>query len=188
MSAILRWPRRSEAILHRMVDVLPARLRPLARDLSSSLLSGMIALRDPKTLLAVAGCSPVAWFMEAMVFLLVGRSFGLHLNLGWFIMAMAAGNLALTVPSSQGGIGPFEYFAKQVLVFAGAAGGTAAAYTLAVHAMVIVPVTVLGLVFLSVFNVSLTRAIRGSATDAPTDNDDDGSASGRLEASLPLHP
>src|SRR5204863_172005 len=113
--------------------------------------------------------------------LMVGRSFDLRLNVGWFIMAMAAGNLALTVPSSQGGIGPFEFFAKQVVVFAGVAEGTAAAFTLAVHAMVIVPVTVLGLVYLSLFNVSLSRAISASK-GASLGNDDD--ESHRLDAGL----
>ncbi|MHB8577126.1 MAG: lysylphosphatidylglycerol synthase transmembrane domain-containing protein [Dehalococcoidia bacterium] len=161
--ALLKWPGRSEAFLHRLIDQLPFRVRPLLRDLITSLLGGMVALRDPKALLAVAICSPLSWFMEAGVFLLVGRSFGIQLNIGWFMMAMAAGNLALTVPSSQGGIGPFEFFAKQVLVYAKIGEGIAAAYVLAVHAMVIIPVTLLGLIFLSVFNVSLTRAMHGSA-------------------------
>lgn len=161
--AILRWPERSELLLHRLVALLPGRLHPVARGLVSSLLSGMVALRDPGALGVVLVSSPLAWFMEACTFWLVGRGFSLDLNIGWYMMAMAAGNLALTAPSSQGGIGPFEYFAQQVLVFAGIPNGKAAAYALVAHAVVIVPVTVLGLIFLSVINVSLTGVKRGAA-------------------------
>jgi len=166
LGAILRWPGRSEATLHRLTAVLPQRLRPLARALVTSLLQGMVALRHRETVIAALFTSPIAWAMEATVFMLVGRSFGLRLNFGWFVMALAAGNLALTVPSSQGGIGPFEFFAKTVLVFAGAAQGAAAAFSLAVHALVIVPVTVLGLIFLSTYNVSLSRALKGAGAVA----------------------
>jgi len=162
--AILRWPRRSETVLHRLVDLLPVRLRPLGRNLCTSLLDGMVALRHVDTLVAVLICSPLAWVMEAVVFLLVGRSFGINLNIGWFIMALSAGNLALAAPSSQGGIGPFEFFAKQVLVFAGVGANAAAAYSLAVHALVILPITVLGLIFLSIIHVSLSRAVSGASS------------------------
>jgi hypothetical protein len=93
--------------------------------------------------------------MEAGVFWLVGQSFGLHLNFGWFMMAMSAGNLALAAPSTQGGIGPFEFFARTVIVFAGASEAVAVAYALVVHAMIIVPVTLLGLIFLPAYHLKL---------------------------------
>lgn len=153
---ILRWPRRAEALAHWCVELLPRPLRPLGRDLSSSLLSGMVALRDPVALGVAIVSSPLAWGMESGVFWMVGRSFGLHLNLGWFMMAMAAGNLALTAPSTQGGIGPFEFFARQVIVFAGVSEGVATAYSLVAHAMIIVPVTVLGLIFLPAYHLKLS--------------------------------
>lgn len=166
-AAILAFPARCERLIHRLTDLLPARARPLARELASSLLDGMVTLRHPGTAVVAIVSSPIAWGMEACTFWCVGQAFGLHLNFGWYLMTMAAGNLALTVPSSQGGIGPFEYFAKQVLVFAGVGGSTAAAYTIAVHAMVILPVTLLGLVFLSTFHVSLSRAMSAKRDDEP---------------------
>lgn len=167
-AAILAFPERCWLLIQRLTDYLPGRAQPLARDLASSLLDGMITLRHPGTALVAIVCSPLAWAMEGCTFWCVGQAFGIHLHLGWFLMTMAAGNLALTVPSSQGGIGPFEYFAKQVLLFAGVGGGTAAAYTIAVHALVIVPVVVLGLIFLSLFGVSLSRAIKAES-DEPGD-------------------
>ena len=163
--AILAFPERCWLLIQHLTDYLPGKVRPLARDLASSLLDGMVTLRRPGTALTVIVCSPIAWAMEGATFWCVGQAFGIHLHLGWFIMTMAAGNLALTVPSSQGGIGPFEYFAKQVLLFAGVGAGAAAAFTIAVHAMVILPVVALGLVFLSLFGVSLSRAIATERRD-----------------------
>ena len=174
--AILAFPERCWLLIQRLTEYLPRRVQPLARDLASSLLDGMITLRHPGTAIIAVVCSPLAWAMEGCTFWCVGQAFGIQLHLGWFLMTMAAGNLALTVPSSQGGIGPFEYFAKQVLLFAGVGGGTAAAFTIAVHAMVIVPVVVLGLIFLSLFGVSLSRAISTERDLGDDDTPKDGGA------------
>jgi uncharacterized protein (TIRG00374 family) len=178
---ILRWPERSEALAHRLIEVLPGKIRPLARELSTSLLSGMIALRNPTALAVVLISSPLAWLLEAGTFWLVGLSFHLSINPGWFMMAMAAGNLALTAPSTQGGIGPFEFFAKQVLIVAGVSDSVAVAYSLAAHAMIIVPVTALGLIYLSTFHMSLSRANAQAGAE-----DRDGSEIGPGAAGSPL--
>ncbi|HLZ71171.1 MAG TPA: lysylphosphatidylglycerol synthase transmembrane domain-containing protein [Dehalococcoidia bacterium] len=170
---ILRWPQRAEALAHRVVALLPHPLQPLGRELSTSLLSGMVALRNPAALIVTVVTSPLAWGMESGVFWMVGQSFGLHLNLGWFMMAMAAGNLALTAPSTQGGIGPFEFFARQVIVIAGAGEGVATAYALVAHAMIIVPVTVLGLLFLPIYHLRLGEA---PAQTAATEDVEEGDA------------
>jgi uncharacterized protein (TIRG00374 family) len=165
-AAIIVRPAQSRRLLYRLLHLLPDRFAALGRQLVDSLFDGMMALRHPETLAAVLICSPLAWGMEAVVFQMIGRAFGIQLNLGWFMMALAAGNLALTAPSSQGGIGPFEFFAKQVLVFAGVTDSVAAAYTLAVHAVIIVPITLLGLVFLTTIHISLGTAVKEGAAEA----------------------
>jgi len=162
LAALLAFPEQCWLLIQRAIEFLPRRARPFVRELSSSLLDGMVTLRHPGAAAVAVLCSPLAWTMEAATFWCVGRAFAIHLHLGWFMMTMAAGNLALTVPSSQGGIGPFEYFAKQVLLFAGIGASAAAVFTIAVHAMVILPVIVLGLFYLSLFHLSLGRTLRGT--------------------------
>ncbi|MFQ5861043.1 MAG: hypothetical protein ACE5IG_05790, partial [Dehalococcoidia bacterium] len=80
------------------------------------------------------------------------------------LVVTGTANLALTLPSSQGGVGPFEFFAKTTLVVLGLGGGVASAYALALHVVLIVPITVLGLAYLWWANLSLVQlARRGEA-------------------------
>ena len=71
------------------------------------------------------------------------------------MMAVAAGNLALTAPSSPGGTGLFEFVVMQVIVLAGVDEPVAAAYALAAHFTVLIPATLLGLYCLWTMHQSL---------------------------------
>jgi hypothetical protein len=68
--------------------------------------------------------------------------------------------LAISVPSTSGGIGPFEALAKETLVFVGVGASAAAAYAVALHALLLLPVVAAGLAFLWVINLSLGEALR----------------------------
>lgn len=162
----LAAPDTTERIVDLCVRVLPGRLRERARGLAWSFVEGLRALRHPDAFAWVAGTSVLAWLLEAVVFWLVGLAFGLEVAFGYYVMAVGAANLAITAPSSQGGIGPFEYFTKLVLVSAGISESVGAAYGFAVHAVVILPATVLGLYYLWAMNLSLGN-LRRSATEPP---------------------
>jgi uncharacterized protein (TIRG00374 family) len=148
-------PDATERLVARAARLLPHRVRARAYDLAWSFVEGLRSLRHPDAFAWVVSTSLLAWLMEAAVYGLVGRAFGIEAGFGFFVMAVGAGNLAITAPSSQGGIGPFEFFVKQVMLGAGAAESTAAAYAFAVHGVVIVPATVLGLYYLWAMHLSL---------------------------------
>lgn len=155
----------------RLVDifsrVLPGRFRARARALAWSFVEGLRSLRHPDAFAWVAATSVTAWLLEAVVYMLVGRAFGWQIGFGFYIMAVGAGNLAITAPSSQGGIGPFEFLVKAVMVLAGAPEAQAAAYSFAVHAVILVPASLLGLYYLWSMNLSLGRLQRGAAAEEP---------------------
>jgi len=77
-----------------------------------------------------------------------------------YFMATAAANLAISLPSSSGGIGPFEFFAARSLELFGVAAEPASAFSIALHAALLVPITLLGLGFLWWHNLSLAEALR----------------------------
>lgn len=158
--AVIVSPRRSEALSQRLIGVLPQRFREKGQGFVSAFISGLGALRHPGPLAVVSTSSLLGWTLEGTVFLAVARSMGLHPGLGYSIMAMSAANLAITAPSTAGGIGPYEFFAAQAMILTGVTGSAAAAFALAVHAVIIIPVTILSLIFLSQFHLSLTQAVR----------------------------
>ena len=94
------------------------------------------------------------------MYFMVGVSFSLGEAFPIYLMVAAAANLAISVPSTSGGIGPFEALAKETLVFVGVGASAAAAYAVALHALLLLPVVAVGLVFLWAINLSLGEALR----------------------------
>jgi len=144
----LAAPDATEQLIGRLCRLAPGRVRDRLYDLAISFVEGLRAVRHPDAFAWVTVTSVGAWMLEAVVYMLVGRAFGIHAGFGYFVMAVGAGNLAITAPSTSGGIGPFEFFVKTVLVGATVAEADAAAYSLAVHAVILVPATLLGLYYL----------------------------------------
>ena len=134
---------RGTALLVRLLRLVPAIGERLAT-LAQGMLGGLAVLRDPRLGLLLLVATVATWGLEAATYWLVGEGFGLGLAPGIYLGLCGAANLAIAAPSTSGGIGPFEYFARLVAVSFGAATAAATAYALVVHALVLVPVVLLG--------------------------------------------
>jgi uncharacterized membrane protein YbhN (UPF0104 family) len=154
---------RAERWLGRLLRFLPARAQEKGSQWAGSFIAGLGALQSPSRIAAVLVTSVVAWALEATMYFMVGVSFDLGEAFPIFMMVAAAANLAITLPSTSGGIGPFEFFAKETLDFVGVSRGTAGAYAVALHALLLLPVVAAGLVFLWVINLSLAETLRRPA-------------------------
>ena len=108
----------------------------------------------------------VAWVLEFSMYWLVASAF--HLNEGFLTIAFvgASANLALSIPSAQGGVGPFQLVAKEALLKFGIASADAAAFALTLHVLIVVPVTLAGVVvFFKLLHGNrrmLTQAVTGA--------------------------
>ena len=74
----------------------------------------------------------------------LAHGFGLDLGLGGWLLLEGIGNLALAVPASAAGIGSFDYLTLLGARSLGVSAGAAGAYVLTVHALVVLPATLLG--------------------------------------------
>jgi len=81
--------------------------------------------------------------------------------IGVILLVTAVSNLATSVPSAGGGIGTFEVAAVATLTLLGAESHVAGAYAIVLHTALLVPVTVLGLVYLWSDKISLMQLTRG---------------------------
>lgn len=166
------------AIAHRpelpaRAAALPLPFLTLARretiaGLGQSFVEGFEVLRRP-TLFGLAGlASAAAWSLELAMYWLIGRAFDLPASLLTIAFAGSAANVAMSLPSAQGGVGPFQYFATQALVKFEVAAAPAGAYALALHVLLVVPVSLAGLAVL--WRAALPWAARrrvAPALDAP---------------------
>lgn len=123
---------------------LPRRVRGPVTAAATGGLGGLSVFRSGRLLASAFASSAALWGCDVVMYGAVARGFGLDLGLGGWLLLEGIGNLALAVPATAAGIGSFDYLtllgARSIGVSAGAAG----AYVLTVHALVVIPATLLG--------------------------------------------
>jgi hypothetical protein len=157
-----QWRDRADGLI---MTVAPASLRPSLEGLAHSFFEGLHSLRSPVDLAAAWVMSTVSWLLEATMYYIIGLAFNLDAGFENYLLITAAANLAISVLASQGGIGPFELVAKQTMIAAGVVEGGATAYAIGLHALVLLPVIVIGLYFLGTMGLSLGEMFRRSTVD-----------------------
>ena len=159
--------------IERLANLLPKPLRPKARELISLFVEGLSVLRAPRRHLGLFLLSLPVWLLEGSMYLVVALSFDLPnyfepaaMVIPVVILVTAVSNLATSIPSSPGSLGTFEAPAVAALALVGLGGGVsggegvAGAYAVVVHLTALLPVTLLGLLYLPFGNISLSRLIR----------------------------
>lgn len=157
-------PRRADAV-ERWAGKVWGRL-PVLRDRGlgwlRSVIDGMGAQANRRQVTGALWTSLAAWGLEAAMYWMVGEAFGLGLPFAVYLLVAAAANLLITVPTTSGGVGPFEWATKAVLLIWLPALGSAEhpeeaaiAYAATLHGLVLVPIAIVGLGFLWLFQTGL---------------------------------
>jgi hypothetical protein len=92
--------------------------------------------------------SLVIWLLETVNYWFVMRAFGFQVPFYVLMLMNGVVNLATTIPSSPGYVGTFDAPGIKVLESFGVSGALAAGYTLALHAELWLPITLLGMFFM----------------------------------------
>ncbi|MDA1241162.1 MAG: lysylphosphatidylglycerol synthase transmembrane domain-containing protein [Chloroflexi bacterium] len=139
----------------------PGRLRDRAAGWAERFRAGLAPMSTPGAWVVVTGLTTLSWSLEALSAWAVGQAFGLGLPVGIYFGVCGAANLSMAAPSTSGGIGPYEYFAREVVVRFGVPVAAGTAYAIVLHLSVLLPVAVAGLVLLWVQGLGLrTLAVR----------------------------
>ena len=165
--AIARRPADAERIIGRALSRLPGQSEREWGWLSP-LISGMSAQANRRQVMGALVASLIAWALEALMYWMVGQAFNLGLPFPVYLLVAAAANLLITAPSTAGGVGPFEWATKATLMIwlptlgtigTQGAEATAVAFAAVLHALVLIPISLTGLVFLWLFQVALRRGM-----------------------------
>lgn len=154
---------RARQLLATLLTRLPGEIGLRAEALVESFLTGLAAIRNRNTLLLAGGLSLASWLTEALMYYGVGEAFDLNVDFSVYILITAGANLALSVLASPGGVGPFEVTTREVLVFFQVSSASASAYALALHALLLGPVIIVGFVLLWSSQLSLRRILSSPA-------------------------
>jgi len=141
-------------ILHRIARglieaLMPDQFRDPLLDLVEGVIAGLESLRSGRDVLIVFGVTVWVWILETMKYWLVSFAFDLQLPYFGIVLMGGVVNLLTALPSLPGYIGTFEGGGVQVLEIIGVPSGPAASYVLVLHGILLVPVTLLGLIFMA---------------------------------------
>ena len=160
------------------LNIVPAGPRPKVKELFRTFVVGLTVLRSPSKHLALFLYSLPVWLLEGSMYFMLFYSFGIdeHFNsvgvlLLVALLLTATSNLATSVPSAIGGIGPFEIVAQQTLMSLGVGASLAGAYSGFMHLVALwLPVNLAGLALLWKSNLSLremSAASRDNSFESP---------------------
>jgi uncharacterized protein (TIRG00374 family) len=156
------------------LNIVPAGPRPKAKELFRTFVAGLAVLSSPSKHLALFFYSLPVWLLEGSMYFMLAYSFGIdeHFDsVGVLLLVVllltATSNLATSVPSAIGGIGPFEIVAQQTLMALGVGASLAGAYSGFVHLVALwLPVNIAGLALLWKNNLSLREMSSASRADS----------------------
>lgn len=138
----------TEKFVHAMLRVFPVSVREKAVGFLDTFINGLGVLGSMKDVLIVFGLSLFAWTVEAYTYWLLGYAMNIQINFLLVCLIMAVANFAIMVPSTSGGVGPFEFFGVAIMLLFAYPKEQAAAYVFIVHAMILFPIIILGLIFM----------------------------------------
>jgi uncharacterized protein (TIRG00374 family) len=141
-------PERAEEIVWKLTKRLPAHWHTRVGRWTANFVEGLGAFRARKPLFRALWTSVAIWLADFGMYVIVGKGFGVDLGVGGYFLLEGVGNLALGVPATAAGLGSFDYLTLVSAQELGVETGIGTPYVLVVHAMVVIPVTLLGVVFL----------------------------------------
>ena len=147
--------------LLKLLFFLPDRINSIVSGVISRVQSGFGTIESNRIWIKVVLISALIWILESISYLCVGASIGIFLNITHFTIVTSASNLAIAVPSTSGGIGPFEFFAKESLTFVSDISVIdAAVYAVVLHFLLLAPVSLVGLFLAWIRGLSILKITR----------------------------
>lgn len=144
------FPQSTMRVVGWLLDRLtPVRVREPALSLAEKFLGGLASLRSPFDVGMVLVTSIVIWLLETGKYWFVMYAFKFQVSFFALMLMNGIVNLATTIPSAPGYIGTFDAPGIAVLEAFGVPSGTAAGYTLVLHAALWLPITLLGAYYMT---------------------------------------
>ena len=143
-----RSPERAEEAVWRATRRLPARWHARVGRWTANFVEGLGAFRSRRSLMRVLWTSAAIWLANFGMYVVIGEAYEIDLSAGGYFLLEGVGNLALGVPATAAGLGSFDYLTLVAAQELGVDKEAGTPYVLTVHALVVLPITILGAIFL----------------------------------------
>ena len=141
----------------RFMRYLPGEISKKSLEVISNLLNSLSFLKSNKNFLVISILSIMIWCIEGLVFWIGFFAFRTSANLimAYFILAFV--NLWMLLPSAPGGLGVFQGGAVLAFSLFGLAPEIALSYSIVVHLVMILPITLIGLFIINLYGISIRK-------------------------------
>ncbi len=142
-------PRMASRIAQAVITrVIPHHFQASLLTMVNRFVQGAGSLRRPADLLAIAASTVLAWLLETCKYWFVMHAFTLNLSFVDLMLVNGVANLSTIIPSGPGYVGTFDSAGIGIISSLGVKQELATAYTLVLHAVLWLPVTLLGAFFM----------------------------------------
>jgi len=143
-------PERAQAIYRWLIRrLLPLEFQGRVHGVADRFMEGLSALRRGRDVLMIFVSSLVIWLLETVKYWFVMHAFPFEVSFYALMLMNGVVNLATTIPASPGYVGTFDAPGIAILQAFGINKSIATGYTLVLHAALWLPITLLGLFFMT---------------------------------------
>lgn len=149
-----------QQLVERVLQFFPAGFAEKASRLLDSFVSGLAIVYHKKDISIAVLLTVIVWLVEGTTYYVVSLSFGIALPFYVHLLNVAVVNFGILAISSPGAIGTFEYLCTSVLALFSVSKNVALPYAIVLHAVLFLPITVAGLIYLWKENLRFAKIRR----------------------------
>lgn len=151
---------------------LPEKLRKIVFRLVESFIAGLDILKNLPDFLISVFYSIVIWLLIITQTYMIFKAFGLPLTFSQAVFLLVVMVFSVMIPAAPGYVGTFHYGASLALELMGVDSNTAKGVAIVAHIFSMFPITIVGLIYLWVENLSL-RDIQTRQLDKTTEDEEE---------------
>jgi len=148
---------RESHVLKRLINLFPARFRPVIEDTVVKFSTGLEFMRDGQRLWWVTFHTIMIWLVMGLSNYFVFLAFGFHLPIAASFVLLVVVSIAIMVPSSPGFVGVYHWGAVLSLSFYHVDESAALSCALVMHATQFLVITLVGIYYLRKEHLSLKQ-------------------------------
>ena len=161
----LVWKREfAHKFFHKIFGILPKNIGEKLIEFSCNFIDGIGFKNDPKHIFLIFFYTFLYLIGQVLTISFLLTAFNIKASVMIALFMFAVGGFGFAVPSAPSGIGPFEWAVIFGLSLIGVERNIAAPYALIYHIMGIVPIVIIGFIFLFMLGIDLKTAASGDSS------------------------
>ena len=142
------YPKKAGAVFEKLLFLFPYHLKDKLVNLLHSFISGLQVFDHKTKLLWIGVLSLIIWFFNATPIYMLCYAFDIKLSFAGACFVMVCLCLAIALPQAPGFIGVFQIAVQKTLIIFGVGLSSAQSFAIILWALSVIPVTIVGLLFL----------------------------------------